>query len=88
MSSDPGAARAAVYRYDALLQDEYLTGTKATDYVPSGFFGAILRRLVIESLASQGLSFLPMKNRNLDMKFLEVFLVKSEIASDGLILCT
>jgi len=25
MSSDPGAARAAVYRYDALLQDEYLT---------------------------------------------------------------
>ena len=26
----------------------------------------------------------PMKNRNLDMKFLEVFLVKSELASDRL----
>ena len=37
MSSDPGAARAAVYRYDALLQDEYLTGTKATDYVHQAF---------------------------------------------------
>ena len=26
----------------------------------------------------------PMKNRNLDMKFLEVFLVKCELASDRL----
>ena len=26
----------------------------------------------------------PMKNRNLDMKFLEVFLVKCELASDKL----
>ena len=58
MSCDPGAARAAVYRYDALLQDEYLTGTNTTDYVHQAFFGAILWR-PIEALAYEGLSFLP-----------------------------